>query len=84
MIFPKGDQCVLMSVITGDAQAMVKDLEDKEVVELCMNVLRDLYKEQVSWSGAALRSFSYGRNQHQIIIEKKKIQIQKEVCYFLN
>lgn len=40
-----------MSVITGDAQAMVRDLEDKEVVELCMNVLRELYKEQVSWPG---------------------------------
>ncbi|MCJ8735672.1 hypothetical protein PDJAM_G00249930 [Pangasius djambal] len=43
---PKGEQCVLMSVITGEAQAMVRDLEDKEVVELCMNVLRELYKEQ--------------------------------------
>ncbi|KAF7702392.1 lysine-specific histone demethylase 1B isoform X1 [Silurus meridionalis] len=43
---PKGEQCVLMSVITGEAQAMIKDLEDKEVVELCMNLLRDLYKEQ--------------------------------------
>lgn len=37
-----------MSVITGEAQAMVRDLEDKEVVELCMTVLRELYKEQVS------------------------------------
>ncbi|KAK3526362.1 hypothetical protein QTP70_025155 [Hemibagrus guttatus] len=43
---PKGEQCVLMSVITGEAQAMVKDLEDKEVVELCMNVLRELFKGQ--------------------------------------
>lgn len=43
----QGEQCVLMSVITGEAQATVRDLEDKEVVELCMNVLRELYKEQV-------------------------------------
>lgn len=46
----QGDQCVLMSVITGDSQAMVRDMEDSEVVELCMNVLRELYKEQVNWS----------------------------------
>uniref|UniRef100_A0AAR2LAQ8 [histone-H3]-N(6),N(6)-dimethyl-L-lysine(4) FAD-dependent demethylase n=1 Tax=Pygocentrus nattereri TaxID=42514 RepID=A0AAR2LAQ8_PYGNA len=43
---PKGDQCVLMSVITGEGVAMVRDLEEREVVELCMNVLREVFKEQ--------------------------------------
>lgn len=37
-----------MSVITGEAVAVVRELEDKDVVELCMSVLRELYKEQVS------------------------------------
>uniref|UniRef100_A0A3B1KE57 Amine oxidase domain-containing protein n=2 Tax=Astyanax mexicanus TaxID=7994 RepID=A0A3B1KE57_ASTMX len=35
-----------MSVITGEAVALVKDLEEKAVVQLCMNVLRELFKEQ--------------------------------------
>uniref|UniRef100_A0A8B9HYZ2 Lysine demethylase 1B n=1 Tax=Astyanax mexicanus TaxID=7994 RepID=A0A8B9HYZ2_ASTMX len=39
-------KCVLMSVITGEAVALVKDLEEKAVVQLCMNVLRELFKEQ--------------------------------------
>uniref|UniRef100_W5LIC7 [histone-H3]-N(6),N(6)-dimethyl-L-lysine(4) FAD-dependent demethylase n=1 Tax=Astyanax mexicanus TaxID=7994 RepID=W5LIC7_ASTMX len=39
-------KCVLMSVITGEAVALVKYLEEKAVVQLCMNVLRELFKEQ--------------------------------------
>lgn len=36
-----------MSVITGDAVPAVRDMEDKEVVDECMKVLRELFKEQV-------------------------------------
>uniref|UniRef100_A0AAQ5YDK5 CW-type domain-containing protein n=1 Tax=Amphiprion ocellaris TaxID=80972 RepID=A0AAQ5YDK5_AMPOC len=43
---PQGKQAVLMSVITGDAVPAVRDLEDKEVVDECMKVLRELFKEQ--------------------------------------
>uniref|UniRef100_A0A4W3HQF0 [histone-H3]-N(6),N(6)-dimethyl-L-lysine(4) FAD-dependent demethylase n=2 Tax=Callorhinchus milii TaxID=7868 RepID=A0A4W3HQF0_CALMI len=43
---PHGEHCVLMSVISGDAVVLIRDLQDKQVVELCMNVLRELFKEQ--------------------------------------
>uniref|UniRef100_A0A3Q1EZ62 [histone-H3]-N(6),N(6)-dimethyl-L-lysine(4) FAD-dependent demethylase n=1 Tax=Acanthochromis polyacanthus TaxID=80966 RepID=A0A3Q1EZ62_9TELE len=43
---PQGKQAVLMSVITGDAVPAVRDLEDKEVVDECMKILRELFKEQ--------------------------------------
>uniref|UniRef100_A0A3Q3NRV8 Amine oxidase n=1 Tax=Labrus bergylta TaxID=56723 RepID=A0A3Q3NRV8_9LABR len=43
---PQGKQAVLMSVITGDAVQTVRDLEDKEVVDECVKVLRELFKEQ--------------------------------------
>ncbi|XP_061903318.1 lysine-specific histone demethylase 2 isoform X1 [Entelurus aequoreus] len=43
---PQGKQAVLMSVIAGDAVAAVRDLEDKDVVDECMKVLRELFKEQ--------------------------------------
>lgn len=36
-----------MSVITGDAVPAVRDMEDKEVVDECVKVLRELFKEQV-------------------------------------
>ncbi|CAM9164321.1 unnamed protein product [Lampetra planeri] len=41
-----GSRPVLMSVITGDAVSAVRDMEDKEVVDECMKVLRELFKEQ--------------------------------------
>uniref|UniRef100_A0A8D0AKV4 Lysine demethylase 1B n=1 Tax=Sander lucioperca TaxID=283035 RepID=A0A8D0AKV4_SANLU len=43
---PQGKQAVLMSVITGEAVPAVRDMEDKEVVDECMKVLRELFKEQ--------------------------------------
>uniref|UniRef100_G3NC89 [histone-H3]-N(6),N(6)-dimethyl-L-lysine(4) FAD-dependent demethylase n=1 Tax=Gasterosteus aculeatus aculeatus TaxID=481459 RepID=G3NC89_GASAC len=42
----QGKQAVLMSVITGEAVHAVRDMEDKEVVDECMKVLRELFKEQ--------------------------------------
>uniref|UniRef100_A0A8C9WNK2 Lysine demethylase 1B n=1 Tax=Scleropages formosus TaxID=113540 RepID=A0A8C9WNK2_SCLFO len=39
-------QCVLMSVITGDAVATIRDMEDSQVANLCMKVLRELFREQ--------------------------------------
>lgn len=36
-----------MSVITGDAVLAACDMDNKEVVEECMKVLRELFKEQV-------------------------------------
>lgn len=39
-----------MSVITGEAVPSVRDMEDKEVVEECLKVLRELFKEQVKLS----------------------------------
>lgn len=38
---------MLMSIISGDAVSSVRDMEDKEVVDECMRVLRELFKEQV-------------------------------------
>lgn len=43
----QGKQAVLMSVISGDAVIAVRDMEDKEVMDDCMKVLRELFKEQV-------------------------------------
>lgn len=43
----QGKQAVLMSVISGDAVTLVQDMEDKEVMEECMKVLRELFKDQV-------------------------------------
>lgn len=43
-----------MSVITGDAVPAVRDMEDKEVVDECMKVLRELFKEQVTLSQIVL------------------------------
>ncbi|KAG9328009.1 hypothetical protein JZ751_016952, partial [Albula glossodonta] len=37
---PQVKHCVLMSVITGDAVATIRDLADKDVATLCMKVLR--------------------------------------------
>lgn len=37
-----------MSVITGDAVPAVCDMDNKEVVDECMKVLRELFKEQVT------------------------------------
>lgn len=44
----QGKQAVLMSVITGDAVTVVRDMEDKEVAGECLKVLRELFKEQVT------------------------------------
>uniref|UniRef100_A0A8C7Y4U1 [histone-H3]-N(6),N(6)-dimethyl-L-lysine(4) FAD-dependent demethylase n=1 Tax=Oryzias sinensis TaxID=183150 RepID=A0A8C7Y4U1_9TELE len=43
---PQGKNAVLMSVISGDAVAAVQDMEEKDVVNECMKVLRELFKEQ--------------------------------------
>ncbi|ROI15267.1 Lysine-specific histone demethylase 1B [Anabarilius grahami] len=43
---PQGEECVLMTVITGEALALVRDLQDTQVVDLCMSVLRELFQEQ--------------------------------------
>uniref|UniRef100_A0A3B3CGC2 [histone-H3]-N(6),N(6)-dimethyl-L-lysine(4) FAD-dependent demethylase n=1 Tax=Oryzias melastigma TaxID=30732 RepID=A0A3B3CGC2_ORYME len=43
---PQGKNAVLMSVISGDAVAAVRDMEEKDVVNECMKVLRELFKEQ--------------------------------------
>ncbi|XP_053571814.1 lysine-specific histone demethylase 2 [Bombina bombina] len=43
---PEGKHAILMSVITGDAVAAIKDLDDKQVVKQCLVVLRELFKEQ--------------------------------------
>ncbi|KAK7139656.1 hypothetical protein R3I93_016709 [Phoxinus phoxinus] len=43
---PQGEECVLMTVITGEALALVRDLQDSQVVDLCMSVLRELFREQ--------------------------------------
>ncbi|XP_029446598.1 lysine-specific histone demethylase 1B [Rhinatrema bivittatum] len=43
---PQFKQAVLMSVVTGDAVTVIKDLNDKQVINQCMTVLRELFKEQ--------------------------------------
>lgn len=40
-------QSVLMSVITGEAVASLRTMDDKQVLQQCMGVLRELFKEQV-------------------------------------
>ncbi|MEJ1284758.1 lysine (K)-specific demethylase 1B [Cricetulus griseus] len=39
-------QSVLMSVITGEAVASLRTMDDKQVLQQCMSVLRELFKEQ--------------------------------------
>ncbi|NWS40863.1 KDM1B demethylase, partial [Probosciger aterrimus] len=41
-----GKESILMSVVTGDAVASIKNLDDKQVLQQCMTVLRELFKEQ--------------------------------------
>ncbi|CAB1320437.1 unnamed protein product [Coregonus sp. 'balchen'] len=43
---PQGKRSVLMSVITGEAVPSIRDMEDKDVADQCMMVLRELFKEQ--------------------------------------
>ncbi|XP_068948580.1 lysine-specific histone demethylase 2 isoform X1 [Petaurus breviceps papuanus] len=43
---PQGKYSVLMSVITGEAVAFIKNLDDKQVIQQCMATLRELFKEQ--------------------------------------
>ncbi|KAM6298993.1 lysine-specific histone demethylase 2 isoform 2-T2 [Aegotheles albertisi] len=43
---PEGKQSILMSVVTGDAVMTIKNLDDKQVLQQCMTVLRELFKEQ--------------------------------------
>uniref|UniRef100_A0A3Q2CQ89 [histone-H3]-N(6),N(6)-dimethyl-L-lysine(4) FAD-dependent demethylase n=1 Tax=Cyprinodon variegatus TaxID=28743 RepID=A0A3Q2CQ89_CYPVA len=43
---PQGKQAVLMSIISGDAVSAVGDMEEKDVVDECVKVLRELFKEQ--------------------------------------
>ncbi|XP_072304213.1 lysine-specific histone demethylase 2 [Eucyclogobius newberryi] len=43
---PQGKHAVLMSIISGDAVAAVREMEEKAVIEVCMKVLRELFKEQ--------------------------------------
>lgn len=38
---------MLMSVVAGEAVASVRTLDDKQVLQQCMAVLRELFKEQV-------------------------------------
>lgn len=50
MLFPcvlAKQQSVLMSVITGEAVASLKTMDDKQVLQQCMGILRELFKEQV-------------------------------------
>lgn len=46
MRWPK-QQSVLMSVITGEAVASLRTMDDKQVLQQCLGVLRELFKEQV-------------------------------------
>uniref|UniRef100_A0A8C6VXS6 [histone-H3]-N(6),N(6)-dimethyl-L-lysine(4) FAD-dependent demethylase n=1 Tax=Nothobranchius furzeri TaxID=105023 RepID=A0A8C6VXS6_NOTFU len=43
---PQGKRAVLMSIVSGEAVPAVRDLEDKQVVDECMKVLRELFTEQ--------------------------------------
>lgn len=36
-----------MSVITGEAVASLRTMDDKQVLQQCLGVLRELFKEQV-------------------------------------
>ncbi|XP_052388842.1 lysine-specific histone demethylase 2 [Carassius gibelio] len=43
---PQGEECVLMTVVTGEALSLLRGLQDSQVVDLCMSVLRELFQEQ--------------------------------------
>lgn len=50
VLLPAGlqkQQSVLMSVITGEAVASLRTMADKQVLQQCMGILRELFKEQV-------------------------------------
>lgn len=50
VLFPgclQKQQSVLMSVITGEAVASLRTMDDKQVLQQCMGILRELFKEQV-------------------------------------
>uniref|UniRef100_A0A7N5JB98 Lysine demethylase 1B n=1 Tax=Ailuropoda melanoleuca TaxID=9646 RepID=A0A7N5JB98_AILME len=43
---PQKQHSVLMSVVAGEAVASIRTLDDKQVLQQCMAVLRELFKEQ--------------------------------------
>ncbi|XP_048849834.1 lysine-specific histone demethylase 1B [Brienomyrus brachyistius] len=43
---PERKHSVLMSVITGDAASTIRNLDDVQVADLCMKMLRELFREQ--------------------------------------
>nr|XP_021409167.1 lysine-specific histone demethylase 1B [Lonchura striata domestica] len=43
---PEGKESILMSVVTGDAVTTIKNLDDQQVLQQCMTVLQELFKEQ--------------------------------------
>uniref|UniRef100_A0A8C3TNW8 Lysine demethylase 1B n=1 Tax=Catharus ustulatus TaxID=91951 RepID=A0A8C3TNW8_CATUS len=43
---PEGKESILMSVVTGDAVTTIKNIDDQQVLQQCMTVLRELFKEQ--------------------------------------
>ncbi|NXT67278.1 KDM1B demethylase, partial [Chaetops frenatus] len=43
---PEGKESILMSVVTGDAVTTIKNLDDQQVLQQCMTVLRELFREQ--------------------------------------
>uniref|UniRef100_A0A8C6T1N1 [histone-H3]-N(6),N(6)-dimethyl-L-lysine(4) FAD-dependent demethylase n=1 Tax=Neogobius melanostomus TaxID=47308 RepID=A0A8C6T1N1_9GOBI len=54
---PQGKRAVLMSIISGDAVAAVREMEDKTIIDICMKVLRELFKEQVQQKRLATEFF---------------------------
>lgn len=75
-----------MSVITGDAVGTIRNLDDKEVLQQCMTVLRELFKEQV---GFFLRHNIHFRQMESrdfpgLFFFKLGTNGFHMICYFLN
>lgn len=56
-----------MSVVTGDAVTTIKNLDDKQVLQQCMTVLRELFKEQVR-EASSLKNHELTCQQTKLLI----------------
>lgn len=57
-----------MSVVTGDAVTTIKNLDDKQVLQQCMTVLRELFKEQVREAASTKRWINLPTNVKLLIV----------------
>ncbi|KAL3208586.1 hypothetical protein MRX96_038991 [Rhipicephalus microplus] len=57
---------VLMTYVSGDAIDLIADKTDKEVVAMCMHVLRDIFRDQASSTTFTKSVFTYRKRKYHL------------------